>query len=88
MFKSKLASPLALPVYKAKTQTVAVIVLKQNANHILELDKWFGFSSFPAKYSGNYIVWRLPVKLVCMKLVIGDRQNVKKLIGHGQTHQV
>ena len=37
MFKSKLASPLALPVYKAKTQTVAVIVLKQNANHILEL---------------------------------------------------
>ena len=33
-----LLSPLALPVYKAKTQTVAVIVLKQNGNHMLELE--------------------------------------------------
>ena len=24
-------------------------------------DKWFGSSSFPAKYSGNYTVWKLPV---------------------------
>ena len=38
MFKSKLAGPLALPVYKAMAQTVTVVVLKQNANHILELE--------------------------------------------------